>query len=252
MSDCVNAEMRDLLPDLAAERLSGAERTRVASHVASCRTCAAELELLTAARWVMSRNVPAVDVARIVAALPKPPVAADDKPARVRSSTLVRPVTAGGRRDQRQRTPGRAVGSYASRWTAWRIAAVAMVAVGGLSVAVIRHLGSAPLVNAMADSSVVQTVAPPAQPVAPQTAPGPAHPSSGNQGNAQPTVTRPQQAPHGDAADEAAPGLAVASDISELSDGEVESLLQDMNGLDDQPSADPEPAVPALPAENAP
>jgi hypothetical protein len=48
------------------------------------------------------------------------------------------------------------------------------------------------------------------------------------------------------------PGLAVASDISELSDGEVESLLKDMNDLDAQPSADPDDAAPGLPAVVSP
>ncbi len=256
MSDCMNAEMRDLLPDLAAERLSGAERTRVASHVASCPACAGELELLSAARRVMSHGVPAIDVARVVAALPKPPAAAEAKPALVSSSAPVRAgisAAGGGQRDERLRVRSRPMGSYASHWTAWRIAAVAMVAVGGLTVAVVRHLGSAPLINTVADSTVVQTVAPPAQPVAPQaTTPAATRPSDVSQGPAQPSATRPQNPTDGSGAEEAGPGLAVASDISDLSDGEVQSLLQDMNGLDDQLPADPDAAVPALPAETAP
>ncbi len=255
MSDCLNVEMRDLLPDLAAERLSGAERTRVASHVAGCPACAAELELLSAARRVMSRGAPAIDVARVVAALPKPPAAAEAKPALVPWSAPARAgISApGAQRDQRQRAPSRRIGSYASHWTAWRIAAVAMVTVGGLTVAVIRHLGSAPLISTPADSTVVQTVAPLAQPVAPQaTTPAATHPSDVNQGHTQPSATHPQNPTDGSGAEEAGPGLAVASDISELSDGEVQSLLQDMNGLDDQLPADPDAAVPALPAETTP
>jgi hypothetical protein len=254
MSDCMNAEMRDLLPDLAAERLSGAERTRVASHVASCPACAAELELLSAARQVMSRGVPAVDVARIVAALPKPPVAAEATPALVPSSTPARAgISArGGQRDERLRAPSRRIGSYTSPWTAWRIAAVSMVAVGGLTVAVIRHLSSAPLINTVADSTVAQTVAPVQPAVPPAAMPTATPPSDVSQGPAQPSATHPQNPTGGSGAEDGAPGLAVASDISELSDGEVQSLLQDMNGLDDELPADPDAAVPALPTETTP
>ena len=72
MRDCVNAELRDLLPDYARGRLSGAGRAAVERHVASCADCAAELEILRAAGRALG-VAPAVDVARIVAALPPAP-----------------------------------------------------------------------------------------------------------------------------------------------------------------------------------
>lgn len=80
MTDCGNAEIRDLLPDLAAGALSPVEQSRVQAHVDGCAECAAELELLRVARAVRPKGV-AIDVAAIVAHLPRPvsrPIAIDD------------------------------------------------------------------------------------------------------------------------------------------------------------------------------
>src|SRR5688572_13973165 len=69
MNDCLSAEMRDALPDVVHGRLEAAKLAEVEAHVASCDACAAELELLRAV--VASMPVaPAIDVQRIVAALP--------------------------------------------------------------------------------------------------------------------------------------------------------------------------------------
>jgi len=241
MRDCQLDEMRDLLPDLAAERLSGAERTRAASHVAACGACAAELELLRAARQAMSRDVPVIDVARIVAALPKPPaVAGDARPMVVRSDASRPAIGArGGRGVHRSDVVGGAAvrPRFLRQWTGWRIAAAATIAVGGLSIAVIRQMApttgaahgaspTAPTAVAPAPSAEPPAVAP-AQPAAPSTAATPEHSD-------------------GSAVGEASPGLAIGGDISELSDGDVETLLQDMDGLEAQPLTDPDAAVPAI------
>lgn len=74
MTDCSNVEMRERLPDLLHGRLEGAARVEVQAHLATCATCAAELALLQEARLVLDR-APTVDVARILAALPRPGVA---------------------------------------------------------------------------------------------------------------------------------------------------------------------------------
>jgi Putative zinc-finger len=266
MSDCLNEEMRDLLPDLAAERLTGAERTRVASHVASCPACAAEVELLGAARRVISRGAPSVDVARIVALLPKPPVVVDAKPtlvpsvpvAHVVESPRARVLPGGGRRVGR---PTQAAGrpSRMQSWLGWRIAAVAMVAVGGLTVAVLHQLGPSP---------VGHLTVTPQQPEAPQdshAAPAVVSPPSTsvqnpaassqvvpNQATANQVATNQVASAPESASTDAGAGLAVASDISDLSDGEVETLLQDMKGFDGQPSADPDAAAPDVPAVLSP
>ena len=74
MFDCANVEMRELLPELVAGTLDAPTRARVEEHVTSCTECASELETLRAVRGAYSA-VPAIDVRRVVAALPKPAMA---------------------------------------------------------------------------------------------------------------------------------------------------------------------------------
>jgi anti-sigma factor RsiW len=70
MTDCINADIRDALPDLVHGRLDAAEQTRVEAHVASCADCAAELALVRRAAAVLALGAPRVDAKRIAAALP--------------------------------------------------------------------------------------------------------------------------------------------------------------------------------------
>lgn len=109
MNDCVNAEMRDRLPDLLNDRLPANEQAEVVAHLAACADCREELELLRAIRSMLSAPTLRVDVARVVSALPKPPSRATSRPTR--------------------RT-----------WADWRIAAaITVLAVGGSSVALINR-----------------------------------------------------------------------------------------------------------------
>lgn len=113
MNDCVNAEIRDQLPDLVHDRLGAAERTVVLAHVESCIDCRDELQLLRDARAMYARGVPRVDVAYVVGALPKAPAAHPTRelPARPRART----------------------------WSDWRIAAaITLLIAGGGSYAVMR------------------------------------------------------------------------------------------------------------------
>ncbi len=71
MTDCTNAEMRDLLPDVAAETLSTAEMARVRLHVERCSVCAEELALVQQVRAMRASSV-TIDVGAIVAKLPRP------------------------------------------------------------------------------------------------------------------------------------------------------------------------------------
>ena len=71
MTECSSAEMRELLPDLAANTLDVAERERAEVHVASCLACAHEFALIRASRALPYRTV-AIDVAKITAMLPRP------------------------------------------------------------------------------------------------------------------------------------------------------------------------------------
>ena len=108
MNDCLNAEMRDRLPDLLHDRLSASVRAEVNAHVAACADCREELELLSELNAMFVKSTPRVDVAYVVNALPKPPARA--------TTTRVAP----------RRT-----------WADWRIAAaVTLLVAGGSSVAV--------------------------------------------------------------------------------------------------------------------
>ncbi len=69
MTDCVNEEMQDLLPELAHGSLAAAESERVRAHVATCAACAAELTVLGTSRLVLQAGAPRVDVAAIAAAV---------------------------------------------------------------------------------------------------------------------------------------------------------------------------------------
>jgi len=104
MNDCPNAEIRDLLCDAIHGTLTDGDRRRVDEHVATCADCRAELALLQRARTVLDRRTPAVDAARIAAAIP----------------------------------PRRAT-ARALRFSTWRVAAsIAVMAVGAASLSLAR------------------------------------------------------------------------------------------------------------------
>jgi Putative zinc-finger len=251
MRDCENVDLREALPDFAADRMTGAARARVAAHIADCADCALEVELLRAARRAMTRDIPSVDVARIVAALPAPPAAAVAGPALVRTDApaasaprAVRPIVDRG---------GRAV-RHRPMWTGWRVAAaVSTIAVGGLSVAVMRDLASGggttatgqvevrAAAHAGGSGATVQHNEPPGGSAGTQA------PRSGANGGSTigPAGSTETPATPG-------PGMAVAGSISDLSDGEVEALLNDLEGLEASPSDEPDAAAPGLHAAATP
>lgn len=68
MNDCVNGDIRDVLPELVNGTLPAGDVARVQEHVRVCAECAAEVELLRAARAAM-RLAPAMDTARIASAV---------------------------------------------------------------------------------------------------------------------------------------------------------------------------------------
>ena len=70
MTDCPDAEMRDLLPDVVHGSLDESARTRVDEHLATCSICRAELALLQRVHGSLMRSVP-LDVERIASALPR-------------------------------------------------------------------------------------------------------------------------------------------------------------------------------------
>jgi anti-sigma factor RsiW len=68
MNDCVNGDIRDVLPELVNGTLPAGDVARVQEHVRACADCAAEVDLLRTARAAM-RLAPAMDTARIAAAV---------------------------------------------------------------------------------------------------------------------------------------------------------------------------------------
>jgi anti-sigma factor RsiW len=213
MTDCPNGEIRDQLPDYVHDRLSAADRARVAAHVASCAVCAAEVELLAAARRVLTAAAPRIDTARIVAALPSPPAHAVRRPA------IVRPQTA-------SRRP-------VARIIQWRIAAAFVtVALGGVSFAVLRGIqgGTTPPIHAPV------VVAPPVV-----AAPVVATPTPQSVAVVTP---RARPAPRGEQlADNNTVAVPDAGRLGDLSDDDVQTLLNDIDQLDGVPDANPQPAV---------
>ena len=71
MTDCPNGPMRDLLPEYAHCVLGADDAARVAEHLAACAMCRDELALLRRVQDGLALGVPRMDVAAIVAALPK-------------------------------------------------------------------------------------------------------------------------------------------------------------------------------------
>ena len=65
MTECLNEEMRDLLPLLAHGSLAAAEADQVRVHAAGCAACAAELAVLETSRLVLRAGAPRVDVMAI-------------------------------------------------------------------------------------------------------------------------------------------------------------------------------------------
>lgn len=210
MTDCPNAEIRDLLPDYLHEQLPAADAAIVEHHVASCAECANELALL---RMVMAvrPNVP-VNVARIVASLPKPGAVAEVSPVHD-DRAGVRAISSAPSAKRR---------GFAMQQ--WRAAAVTLVALGGLSVAIARRglvsVTDAPPVNdsAMVASGGAAAVSNESLAVVPAIA-----------GSAK------------------APALSVG-ELSDYSDAELESVIQRLEKWDGAAAAEPLPGVPLLPA----
>lgn len=123
MNDCQNVTVREALPELLHGRLAEGERRVVVAHLRECVDCTDELAILEAV--LASAPRPAIDVTRIVAAIPAyqqvAPVAVQSAP---HAGVL----------------PMRPRGTWSSRAARLQLAAaVAIAAVGISTVAVVRH-----------------------------------------------------------------------------------------------------------------
>jgi len=70
MTDCLNVEIRELLPEYLNGTLSATRRGEVEAHLVGCAECADELTVLRLVREAYD-EAPAVNVNAIVAALPR-------------------------------------------------------------------------------------------------------------------------------------------------------------------------------------
>ena len=205
MNDCSNAEIRDLLPDLLHDHLDASSRTMVLAHVAECVDCRDELELLRSLQKTLNARTPRVDIAYVVNALPKPPAR--------------RPQT-------------RSIPLSRRRWSDWRIAAgVTVLIAGGSSLALLRRAPeSANLRPPVTDSSANRAIAPAGGGGAATQAP------------ANPTTPSPvatvAQNDDADTAEEGQDGR-----FGGLSDVQMQTLLNELDGLKAVPVTEPEPVT---------
>ncbi len=217
MTECSNVDVQDLLPEFAAGELPARERESVEMHLASCAPCRDELDVLVAV--LNARPLPPVmNVAAIVAALPRPAVAGPvkaDTPAPFR-------VIAGGANDRvpSMQQVARARRSQPSMFgsSLMRFAAVlTLVSVGGLSV-IVANRSSTALSDTdaasvvMEDSSYMVAALP--EPYAPGTTP------------VQAVVS-------------VAPSVLPIQELSDYSDAELALLLERLDAWDGAPPVDP-------------
>lgn len=207
MTDCSNAEIRDLLPDYVHDQLSVTDLARVDQHLVSCAECTEELALLQTVFDARPREG-AIDIAAIVASLPKPGQGATPE----RAAAEVPGV--------RSITSAPSVVRKTGGWRNWRaVAAVAVVAVGTLSVAVIRDGVFGTKTPAVIDSTGIVALAPnSSKPIGDSTLPN------------------------------AGSGVALSiGDVSDYSDEELKAMMARLDKWDGAPSAEPLPGVPILP-----
>lgn len=219
MTDCPNVEMRELLPELLHDALPAAERGRLEAHLAGCTLCTAELAMLREARHAMARvRVPAIDTARIVAALPR----AQAAPASREAAPVGLRLHSNDRGSDRASDRAVAANGPAPRRRSsmlYRIAAaVTFVSLGGMSLTIARsYFGASPA--AIADSAMSQETAL-------QSAPPLAAVDSPAVPAAAPAAT--------------ARGLGVHSMLGEVDDASLASLITELDQLEAAPLAEPE------------
>jgi len=222
MTECMNAEMRDALPDYLNGTLDVARTAEVRAHVAACDECAAELELLRVVAASAS-SAPPMDIARIANAIPTPTRhgfmihRGGDGVARAEAPTVL-PIRSGPRR-------------IWSRPSVKIAAGLAIVTAGGLSLLVGRDV-------LRPESQVGQ-----ATPVVVATAPS--APSASAPVAPTKAVPKPEPQPR-QVATNAPEGLSLTGDLQELSDEHIQTLLNEMDRMDGLPSAEPEAVEPVV------
>lgn len=204
MTDCVNTEVRDALPDLLHGRLGGLDTATMTAHVESCAECRAELALLRELRESAPFAL-RMDVARIASALP----------AYGGSASLS------------------ALPSRPARANAWRNLVVAasaalVVAIGGLAVANLERTpddASVPVVASATPALVIAARETTAIANAPVSAPS------------QQAVKEPTRV---SSTERAVASLSLVGGTHDLTESELETLLAELDGMQSIPAAEPQ------------
>lgn len=213
MSECTNTEMRDLLPIMASGG-SAALAPGLEAHLAGCADCQEELALIEATRSALSRT-PALDVARIARALPAYRAVGD------LADPKVVPIAR-----RRRAAP------------AWRIAAAALILVGGATALAVRQASDdAPASVTLAG---VEAVAPGGAEStgrdsgAASTA-EPGAPTSGSNAPVMRAMSGPQ--------------MTFGGGLDDLSEDELVALLAALDDEDVLTPTEPEGTFPSLPLD---
>ncbi|MES2521113.1 MAG: zf-HC2 domain-containing protein [Gemmatimonadota bacterium] len=226
MTECNDTNMRDLLPDLVAGRLAAAELAGVESHAESCVECTDEIALLRVARSVRPQAV-AIDVARIVAALPPRTVTAvSDGASEFTGPRLVRDEHRVASRDGRVATT-RAARSQSAVWR--MAAAVGIAVIGGWSALMYRGGGGADAPAAVAQGGPIGML--------PSETLAVLDDASGKPGNetGETGVLTPSELE-----------VPLTNHLSEYSDEDLLLMLDRLEKWDGATSADPLPTVPIV------
>ncbi|MEO7368434.1 MAG: zf-HC2 domain-containing protein [Gemmatimonadaceae bacterium] len=205
MTECMNVEVRDALPDLLHGQLGDLDRATMKAHVESCADCRAELALMEHLR-ANAPLAPSIDVSRIVVALP-PPV----KSAKQRLAHIAPP-----------RQPTRMS-------MLWKVAVASALIVGGmLTFSKTRApVSSGPAVATVAPSpSTAGDIAPPTLAPAPKQVASARPPASVAVKEVVAISTT---------------GLSLTGGLQDLTDAQLEALLKDVDKVEGLPNAEPEP-----------
>jgi anti-sigma factor RsiW len=250
MVDCPRDDIRDLLPDLVHDQLEPEARVRVEQHLVDCAECAAELELLRALR-ATAFAAPEVDADRIAAAVRRTITnAGSDADADAADDSVVPIAAARGRGEggadalrttrASSRAPRRS--TRGSIPQSWRIAAaIALVAAGAGGYALTRG-GSAMRELQSERATVAAAPESPAPIAAPAGAPSS---SAAKAGAPTPSVAAASDlAGFADSGSDAAKGtdgpLILGDAVNELSESDMQALLQSVDDLQAMPDLEPQ------------
>jgi hypothetical protein len=204
MNECMNEEIREALPDMVYGRLSELDAKTLMEHIEFCAECRAELAVIREAR-ATAPLVPRIDAARIAAAIPPYANAAAMSHADARKSA--RPVA---------RT--------------WKFAAAALlISAGGWA------LSNTSVISRENESRAAASVAAVASTPSAEVAGRVATP---DQAAAKPEVPAPMTAAPTEVA-----ALSIVGGVPDLTDDQLEELIQDLDAIESVPSGDPAPVT---------